>query len=306
MLTARDGTQALTVPVTLTVADPAAGPFFDNIPGQMSFSLVAGSGNPASRSIQLRNAGSGTLNWTVSGSTSDSGSWLTVAPANGATPANVTVGVLASALPGQGLVPGVFTGELVFQTPGSSVTVPVSVHVAPAVFVQRPTLIFATPTAGTNPVPQTLDITSTATNIQFTVSTGTGAGGNWLSVTTPGSCSLCTTPLTVTVNINTAGLAQGTYTGQVVITARDASEAMTVPVILTVGSSLTSLTPNTGQVGQTLSVAIVGQNTHFVQGTTLASFGAGITVNSLTVNSATSATANITIAGHCRRSGHGR
>ena len=106
VLTARDGTQALTVPVTLTVADPAAGPFFDNIPGQMSFSLVAGSGNPASRSIQLRNAGSGTLNWTVSGSTADSGAWLTVAPANGATPANVTVGVVASALPGLGLVPG--------------------------------------------------------------------------------------------------------------------------------------------------------------------------------------------------------
>ena len=69
------------------------------------------------------------------------------------------------------------------------------------------------------------------------------------------------------------------YTGQVVITSRDATEAMTVPVILTVGSSLTSITPNTGQAGQTLNVDIVGQNTHFVQGTTLASFGAGITVN---------------------------
>jgi hypothetical protein len=42
-------------------------------------------------------------------------------------------------------------------------------------------------------------------------------------------------------------------------------------------------------------VAIVGQNTSFVQGTTVASFGAGITINSLTVNSATSATANITV-----------
>jgi len=154
VLTARDGTQALTVPVTLTVADPPAGPFFDNIPGQMSFSLVAGSGNPASRSIQLRNAGSGTLNWTVSGSTADGGAWLTVAPSNGGTPANVTVGVLASALPGQGLVPGVFTGELVFDTTGSSVTVPVSVHVEPAVFIQRPTLTFATATAGTNPAPK--------------------------------------------------------------------------------------------------------------------------------------------------------
>ena len=42
-------------------------------------------------------------------------------------------------------------------------------------------------------------------------------------------------------------------------------------------------------------MAITGQNTHFVQGTTVASFGAGITINSLTVNSATSATANLTV-----------
>jgi hypothetical protein len=298
VLTARDGTLALTVPVTLTVADPAAGPFFDNIPGQMSFSQITGSGNPPSRSIQLRNAGSGTLNWTVSGTTSDGGAWLTVAPASGVTPTTATVGVVTSLLPNMGLVPGVFIGELVFQAPGSSVTVPVSVHIGPSVFVQRPTLTFATPTAGTNPAPQTLDISSTATNIQFSVSTGTGAGGNWLSISTPASCVLCTTPLTATVSINSASLATGTYTGQVVITARDATEAMTVPVILMVGPSITSVTPNTGQAGTTLaSLAIVGQNTNFVQGTTVASFGAGITVNSLTVNSATSATANITIQG---------
>ena len=60
--------------------------------------------------------------------------------------------------------------------------------------------------------------------------------------------------------------------------------------------AIQSVTPNTGQTGQTLaSVAIVGLNTNFVQGTTVASFGAGVTINSLTVNSSTSATANITV-----------
>src|SRR4029077_18328886 len=59
---------------------------------------------------------------------------------------------------------------------------------------------------------------------------------------------------------------------------------------------ITSVTPNTGQVGQTLSnVLIVGQSTNFLQGTTVANFGAGITGISLTVTSATGATANITI-----------
>src|SRR5277367_5836219 len=60
---------------------------------------------------------------------------------------------------------------------------------------------------------------------------------------------------------------------------------------------LTSLSPSSGQQGQqNLSVTITGKFTHWVQGTTTASFGSGITVNSLTVNSATSAKAGISIS----------
>ena len=42
---------------------------------------------------------------------------------------------------------------------------------------------------------------------------------------------------------------------------------------------LTTVNPNTGQQGQTNeSVSLTGQFTHWVQGTSTASFGAGITV----------------------------
>jgi len=60
---------------------------------------------------------------------------------------------------------------------------------------------------------------------------------------------------------------------------------------------LTLVNPNTSQPDQqNLSVAITGQFTHFVQGTTTANFGAGITLASpLTINSATSATAVLNI-----------
>ena len=59
---------------------------------------------------------------------------------------------------------------------------------------------------------------------------------------------------------------------------------------------LTTVNPNTGLQGQqSVSVAINGQFTHWVQGTTTASFGAGITVASLTVSSATTATAALNI-----------
>jgi len=60
------------------------------------------------------------------------------------------------------------------------------------------------------------------------------------------------------------------------------------PVIV---PTLITVSPNSGQQGQqNLSVSLTGQNTHFAQGITTASFGTGITIVSLTVGSATSAT----------------
>src|SRR5258708_26346694 len=59
---------------------------------------------------------------------------------------------------------------------------------------------------------------------------------------------------------------------------------------------LMTLNPNTGQQGQqNESVNLTGVSTHWVQGATTASFGAGITVAMLTVNSATTATAILNI-----------
>ncbi|HUB80172.1 MAG TPA: choice-of-anchor X domain-containing protein [Bryobacteraceae bacterium] len=67
----------------------------------------------------------------------------------------------------------------------------------------------------------------------------------------------------------------------------------TIPVVI---PSLTQLSPNSGVQGiQGITVTITGKNTHFSQGTTTAGFAAGITVTSLTVNSATSATAVVNV-----------
>ncbi len=62
--------------------------------------------------------------------------------------------------------------------------------------------------------------------------------------------------------------------------------------------SITGCAPVNGQRGQTLDVNIVGTNTLFQDGVSVATFsGAGITVNSTTVADATHAVANITIDG---------
>ena len=63
------------------------------------------------------------------------------------------------------------------------------------------------------------------------------------------------------------------------------------------GAALTLIRPNSGMVGRSnLNVVVTAQLTHFLQGQTVASFGAGITVNSVTAIDATHATINITVA----------
>ena len=62
------------------------------------------------------------------------------------------------------------------------------------------------------------------------------------------------------------------------------------------GASITSIVPDSAAQGRTnLSVAVQGQSTHFAQGSTTGNFGAGVTVNSITVADATHLTANISI-----------
>jgi hypothetical protein len=74
---------------------------------------------------------------------------------------------------------------------------------------------------------------------------------------------------------------------------RPKSPTAPVPIVV---PTLAQVTPSSGQQGQqNLSVTVTGQNTHFSQGTTTANFGAGVTVTSLTVNSATSATVALNV-----------
>src|SRR5207249_2745572 len=105
-------------------------------------------------------------------------------------------------------------------------------------------------------------------------SVGAGTTVNGVTVHTP-------TTATVTVAIAADAALGGrdltlTTGTEVVITATAFTVAPGTPV-------LTAINPTSGQQGQTLDVVVTGQYTHFVQGTTVASIGAGITVNGVTV-----------------------
>ena len=240
------GATSITVPVSLTVAAPGTD-FFDNVPGQVSFSLQTNGLTPPNQTLEIRNGGTGILNWTLTRSTADAGNWLQASAPAGTAPSLVSVTVVKQNLPGMGLVAGTFIGQLVFQTTGSRVTVPVSVVVADNVLSQVNAISFTKPFTGADPLPQVLTIASTGTRLNFTARWSTATGGNWLSVSGlgcgggNGGCGATPHVLTAIVNASPT-LPAGTYTGQIVVST--GSMSITVAVSLTVAQQGTPFFDN--------------------------------------------------------------
>jgi uncharacterized protein YbbK (DUF523 family) len=225
-------TMAITIPVSLTIT--SCGPLFDTLPGLMSYSFTASSTNPPSQSVQIRAAGAGALKWTLLTTTSDGGAWLSVSSKSGTAPSTLTVNVVNSALPGGGLVAGNFNGQLLFQSSGGNVTIPVTVVIGPNVFSQLTPLSFNMTLGGSNPASQNFSVASTGTAFNFyTVTVATGKGGNWL--TTSPNTGVQSTPTTITATVNGSGLQAGVYAGEVVFFEYPSNTMeMVVPVTLTV------------------------------------------------------------------------
>jgi uncharacterized protein (TIGR03437 family) len=132
---------------------------------------------------------------------------------------------------------------------GTPVNVVITLDIlAPALIVATPSpLSFVFQEGGALPASQTISLTSTGSQLNLTVGTGT-QGGTWLSVNGP----TVTTPVDISVSVNPAGLAPGTYPGTLNISASDPSVApLTVPVTLTV----TKPAPEVGSITNAASFA---------------------------------------------------
>src|ERR1019366_3939131 len=209
--------------------------FFDSLPGQMSFTLTPNSIAPAPQPIQIRNAGTGTLHWILSTTTADGGNWLTASALSGTAPSTVSVSITPSALSSNGLAAGTFNGQIVLQTTGDEVTIPVSVTVGPSIFAQVNAINFTMPQGGGNPLPQILAVASTGSNFLFSSAVYTASGGGaWLTISNLG-VECCATPEAITVSVNASTLPAGTYSGEITFVQYPQQDlAITVPVTLTV------------------------------------------------------------------------
>jgi clostripain len=140
---------------------------------------------------------------------------------------------------------------------------------------------------------------SEAAMLDEATATFTVGGGDcsWLSESPISGTVAAGSSDPITVTIDTTGLSEGTYNGEIIIASNDPDEAsVTVPVTLHVGAAdlptVTSVNPDYGEQGETLSVNIDGTN---LSGATAVSFGDGITVNSFSVVGPTEILANISI-----------
>ncbi len=135
-----------------------------------------------------------------------------------------------------------------------------------AIGLSPTSLGFSATQGGTNPVNQSLTVTNvgrSGSTLNWTASTSTSNGGNWLSVT-PASG---TAPSTLTVSVNSNGLVAGTYNGTITVSSNGAANSpQTVPVTLTIAPppSISNLTPSSGSIGE--SVTISGSNFGSSQG----------------------------------------
>jgi hypothetical protein len=113
-----------------------------------------------------------------------------------------------------------------------TVTAPVT---APTINVSPASLSFSAQSGGAAPAAQTVAVSSSGTAFSYSVATSAA----WLSAT-PSSGS---TTGNVSVSVNPAGLAAGTYNGNVTITASGTSNSpKTVPVTLTVTAPVPTIT----------------------------------------------------------------
>ena len=221
---AANPSQAVEVSFTVTAATL---PTLNILPATLSFTAHAGEVSQAPQVVNI-NAGSAPIRYTTS---TASASWLHATPASGSAPGSMDISVAPA-----GLAPGTYTGAVTVSAEGVAnspqavfVTLTVSSKPVPKLAVSPASMSFTAQAGGKPPAGQTIAMISTGELLGFKVTTGPSAA--WLSAS-PGDGQ---TPGSITVSVNPAGLAAGTYSSSVSIAATEAGNSpRVVPVTLVV------------------------------------------------------------------------
>ena len=195
-------------------------------PSTLNFSAAVGGPNPAAQSITITSS-SGPLNYTIS----SNASWLSVTPGTGTTPGTASASVnLAN------LTAGTYTATITVKASNGSIATAAATlnltQAATQITVNPASLSFTATQGGPNPPSQTLNIGSTGSQLQWSVSANTPRlSFNPTSGTTPG---------TTKVSIDSSGLSANTFLQFTITVSSPSAPAVTVQVGLTITSGGTS------------------------------------------------------------------
>jgi hypothetical protein len=241
--------------------------------------------SPTAQAITITAGGAcaNTLDWTAAIATTSGGAWLAVPQTSGTvtltTSSTVSVGVVTSGL-GAGSYNGTITitaTDSVSHAPmGAPLHIAVTLVIQPPCTLQAPSVstINATTEVGTNPPASTFTVAVTGTcagDVTITPSVALGTGTGWLAVSPSSANIVAGNSQTFTVNITSAALIAGTYSGTISLAAVNGGTVITgspqtVGVGLTVmqspalALSPASLTINatTGTVSQPFTISNSG------------------------------------------------
>jgi hypothetical protein len=202
-------------------------------PANMTFNATAGGANPASQTLQIRNAGDGTMNWSVS----DNQPWLSLSPSSSSSTGetdNVTVSVNIAGLPAATHTATItITGTSALNSPQTTTVTLNLATPAPSISRTPNTMTFSATVGGANPANQTLAISNSGGG---TLNWSVSDNQPWLSLSPTSGSSTGETD-NVTVSVSIAGLAAGSYTGTITISAPDATNTpQTTAVTLNVAA----------------------------------------------------------------------
>ena len=230
--TALPAPQTVTVSLTVTTNTSVT-----ITPGSLTFNQAQGGPAPATQTLGIVSS-AGSLPFTAA-ATSTPGGWLTVSPAQGTATATATT--LTVTANGSTLSQGTYTGQITFTVPGAA-NPPAPVQVT--LIVGAGQTLTASPTslsfsyqmgAASNPVAQTVTLTSTGGPAAYTTSVSTTGGGSWLTATAAGASTGGTNNTsTVSVSVNPAGLTASAYNGTVTISSPVLATPIQIGVTFTV------------------------------------------------------------------------
>ncbi|HXM38579.1 MAG TPA: pre-peptidase C-terminal domain-containing protein [Gemmatimonadales bacterium] len=182
-------------------------PMLSVAPKEVRDSARAGSDDIRRASVAITNAGGGTFTWSA---TKDKG-WIAVSPTDGSAP-----GTLNIALDAHGLAPGTYQGNVTVHAPGtgdSTAAVAVTFVVQRAGLIVTPGFLTRSTNVNSNAVfKDTLRISNSGNGVLVW---SASKSKSWVTLGTVAG----TGPGSVPVTINSSGLAAGTYTDEIVITA---------------------------------------------------------------------------------------